>query len=77
MQLKPAAIRSAVKPVLRYGSKDKKLWSLKTGGLLTQVNQSKNLSFWGSEGQSQVVLRSGTTADVPLDLTKNYISLSC
>ena len=47
------------------------------GGLLTQVNQSKNLSFWGSEGQSQVVLRSGTTADVPLDLTKSYISLSC
>ena len=45
MQLKPAAIRSTVKPVLRYGSKDKKLWSLKTGGLLTQVNQSKNLSF--------------------------------
>ena len=47
MQLKPAAIRSTVKPVLRYGSKDKNffLWSLTTGGLLTQVNQSKNLSF--------------------------------
>ena len=46
MQLKPAAIRSTVKPVLRYGSKDKFfLWSLKTGGLLTKVNQSKNLSF--------------------------------
>ena len=41
-----------VEPVLRDCSRDKKMWSLKTDGLLTQVNYSEKWTFGGLKGWS-------------------------
>ena len=58
-------MKFTVKPVLRDHSRDQKNVSLKTGGLLTQVNYSEKYALGGSEREvslTQVVLRTGSTA---------------
>ena len=53
-----------VKTVLRDHTGDQKMWSLKTGGLLTQVNYTeKKVLWWAWKGGllTQLVLRTEST----------------